>query len=274
MAVRLRLKRLGRRHRPFFRICAMDSHSPRDGRVIEELGTYDPMVDDTDGRCSLKADRIDYWLSVGASPSEKVNALILSRAESHVEMVPQLARYLIEAGGKRLRPMLTVAAALARAAGARSDDVVWDPFVGSGLELVERGLLGPYVRLLGTDLDLRALEVARSNLTQAKLAAFELTQANALEHRPRGVAADGRQGDALGGGHRHRRHHQRRRQVPQGAEPGGARGGGGHRRQRLPAPARDRRDAAARADPPVPRRRHRRGISAALTPQGRVTSRL
>src|SRR5690606_33932510 len=43
---------------------------------------------------------------------EKVNALILSRAESHVEMVPQLARYLIEAGGKRLRPMLTVAAAL------------------------------------------------------------------------------------------------------------------------------------------------------------------
>ena len=76
MAVRIRLKRLGRRHRPFFRICAMDSRSPRDGRVIEELGHYDPMVPETDARAVLKAERIDYWLSVGAKPSEKVAVLI------------------------------------------------------------------------------------------------------------------------------------------------------------------------------------------------------
>ena len=76
MAVRIRLKRLGRRHRPFFRICAMDSRAPRDGRVIEELGHYDPMVKETDARAVLNAERIDYWLSVGALPTEKVAVLI------------------------------------------------------------------------------------------------------------------------------------------------------------------------------------------------------
>ena len=55
---------------------------------------------------------LDRLLAATAAEMEKVNALILKRADSHVEMVPQLARYLIEAGGKRLRPMLTVAAAL------------------------------------------------------------------------------------------------------------------------------------------------------------------
>jgi len=58
------------------------------------------------------AGALERLLAATAAEMEKVNALILTRAESHVEMVPQLARYLIEAGGKRLRPMLTVAAAL------------------------------------------------------------------------------------------------------------------------------------------------------------------
>ena len=48
MAVKIRMKMMGRKHRPFFRICAVDSRNPRDGRVLEELGTYDPMVHDTD----------------------------------------------------------------------------------------------------------------------------------------------------------------------------------------------------------------------------------
>ncbi len=76
MAVRIRMKRMGRRHRPFFRICAMDARTPRDGRAIEELGTYDPMIRDTDARVKLNGERIDYWLSVGAQPSENVRALI------------------------------------------------------------------------------------------------------------------------------------------------------------------------------------------------------
>ena len=58
------------------------------------------------------AGALERLLAATAAEMEKVNALILTRARSHVEMVPQLARYLIEAGGKRLRPMLTVAAAL------------------------------------------------------------------------------------------------------------------------------------------------------------------
>lgn len=76
MAVRIRLKKMGRTHRPFFRVCAMDSRAPRDGRVIEELGIYDPMVPETDARAILKGERIDYWLGVGAQPTRKVGTLI------------------------------------------------------------------------------------------------------------------------------------------------------------------------------------------------------
>ena len=76
MAVRIRMKKLGRRHRPFYRVCAVDSRRPRDGRVLEELGTYDPMVPDVDARTVLNGERIQYWLSVGAQPSDKVGVLI------------------------------------------------------------------------------------------------------------------------------------------------------------------------------------------------------
>ena len=71
----LRLKRLGRRHRPFFRLNAIDKRSPRDGRVIEELGWYDPIAPE-DKQINLKVDRIDYWLSVGAQPSDTAKSLI------------------------------------------------------------------------------------------------------------------------------------------------------------------------------------------------------
>ncbi|MGD9855320.1 MAG: 30S ribosomal protein S16 [Planctomycetaceae bacterium] len=76
MPVRIRMKRLGRKHRPYFRICIMDVRQPRDGRAIEEVGTYDPMVRDKSQRITLKLDRIEHWLSVGAQPSEKVAVLI------------------------------------------------------------------------------------------------------------------------------------------------------------------------------------------------------
>ncbi|WP_199186875.1 30S ribosomal protein S16 [Blastopirellula marina] len=76
MAVRIRMKRMGRTHRPFYRICAMDSRSPRDGKAIEYLGTYDPFVSETDARVMLKRERVDYWLGVGAQASPKVATLI------------------------------------------------------------------------------------------------------------------------------------------------------------------------------------------------------
>jgi len=67
---------MGRVHRPFFRICAMDGRVPRNGKVIEELGYYDPLIKETDARAVLNGERIDYWLSVGAQPSENVKVLI------------------------------------------------------------------------------------------------------------------------------------------------------------------------------------------------------
>lgn len=76
MAVRIRMKQMGRKHRPFFRICAVDSRSPRDGKVIEELGTYDPKVPDVDARVVLDNERVAYWLGTGAKPSEHVAVFI------------------------------------------------------------------------------------------------------------------------------------------------------------------------------------------------------
>jgi small subunit ribosomal protein S16 len=70
------MKQMGRKHRQFFRICACDERSPRDGRVIEEIGTYDPKVPDTDARTVFNHERVSYWLGVGAKPSEKVAILI------------------------------------------------------------------------------------------------------------------------------------------------------------------------------------------------------
>jgi len=88
VSVRIRMKKMGRTHRSFFRICAMDKRSPRDGRVLEELGTYDPSIPDTDARAILQSDRIDYWLSVGAQPSGNVSVLIkkYGTAGSHLEV--------------------------------------------------------------------------------------------------------------------------------------------------------------------------------------------
>jgi precorrin-6B methylase 2 len=78
----------------------------------------------------------------------------------------------------------TLAAALARLGGARPDDVVWDPFVGGGTELVERARLGPFKKLLGTDLDDAALERAKKNLAAAAVDA-ELLTGDARKYRPR-----------------------------------------------------------------------------------------
>ncbi|MBN2583929.1 MAG: 30S ribosomal protein S16 [Planctomycetes bacterium] len=75
MAVKIRMKRIGRTNRPFYRINAVDSRSARDGRVIEELGSYDPHGSD-DKKVRLNAERVQYWLSVGAQPSETVRSFL------------------------------------------------------------------------------------------------------------------------------------------------------------------------------------------------------
>lgn len=73
MAVRIRLTRMGTKKRPFYRIVAADSRSPRDGRYIERLGSYDPRLpDDHPQRVVLDEERIRYWLSVGAQYTDRV----------------------------------------------------------------------------------------------------------------------------------------------------------------------------------------------------------
>lgn len=74
MAVRIRCQRFGRKKRPFYRIVAAHSESPRDGRFIEILGYYDPLSNPS--VIKFKKDRLKYWLSVGAKPSNTVAKLI------------------------------------------------------------------------------------------------------------------------------------------------------------------------------------------------------
>ncbi|MBM4054595.1 MAG: 30S ribosomal protein S16 [Planctomycetes bacterium] len=76
MAVRIRMKRMGRKNRPYYRIGAFDVHEERDGMALENLGTYDPMESNSEKQVTLKKERIDYWLSVGAKPTESVAAIL------------------------------------------------------------------------------------------------------------------------------------------------------------------------------------------------------
>ncbi|MBN1766180.1 MAG: 30S ribosomal protein S16 [Sedimentisphaerales bacterium] len=68
---------MGRRHRPFYRISAMDIRTPRDGRELEELGHYDPIAADENEQVVIKDEtRIRYWLDQGATPTETVKKLL------------------------------------------------------------------------------------------------------------------------------------------------------------------------------------------------------
>jgi small subunit ribosomal protein S16 len=72
MSLKLRLARAGTKKRPFYHIVVADARSPRDGRFIEKLGTYDPMKLDDSQRVVLLNERAQHWLSVGAQPTDRV----------------------------------------------------------------------------------------------------------------------------------------------------------------------------------------------------------
>lgn len=81
MALKIRLARGGAKKRPFYQIVVADARSPRDGRFVEKVGTYNPMLpQDNQDRIRLNADRIKHWLSVGAQPTDRV-ALFLGKAQ-------------------------------------------------------------------------------------------------------------------------------------------------------------------------------------------------
>ncbi|MDZ7832113.1 MAG: 30S ribosomal protein S16 [Desulfobacterales bacterium] len=80
MAVKIRLARFGAKKRPFYRIVVADERYPRDGRFLETVGTYNPMVEPSE--VSMKQDRVQYWLGRGAVPTSTVNSLIKKQGAS------------------------------------------------------------------------------------------------------------------------------------------------------------------------------------------------
>ena len=74
MAVKIRLARYGAKKRPFYRIVVADGRYPRDGRFLENVGTYNPMVEPNE--VTLKKERIEYWIGQGAIPSDTVSSLL------------------------------------------------------------------------------------------------------------------------------------------------------------------------------------------------------
>lgn len=77
MAVRIRLRKMGAKKRPFYRIVVADSRSPRDGRVIEEIGYYNPISEPVD--IKVDAEKAKKWLATGAQPSDTVKSLLKSQ---------------------------------------------------------------------------------------------------------------------------------------------------------------------------------------------------
>lgn len=76
MAVKIRLQRGGAKHAPHYRVVIAESSNRRDGRFVEKVGTYDPCNKDGEKQINLKLDRIDYWLGVGAQPTDTTRSLI------------------------------------------------------------------------------------------------------------------------------------------------------------------------------------------------------
>lgn len=81
MAVKIRLRRMGAKKNPFYRIVVADSRYPRDGRFIEEIGTYDPLKTPADVK--IDADKAKQWIANGAQPTDTVKALLKKAAEQN-----------------------------------------------------------------------------------------------------------------------------------------------------------------------------------------------
>jgi small subunit ribosomal protein S16 len=130
MALKIRMARAGAKKRPFYNIVVADSHSPRDGRFIEKLGTYNPMLTkEHPERIKLKTERIQHWLGVGALPSDRV-ARFLGDAglrekpairETPKQSAPRKKTAEREAGAASAAPAAAAPAAAAPAAGATGE---------------------------------------------------------------------------------------------------------------------------------------------------------
>jgi small subunit ribosomal protein S16 len=115
MAVKLRLTRMGRRHRPFFRLNAVESRTPRDGRILEKLGHFDPLEKDSSKAKVLNVERIKFWLAAGAIPSDTVAEMlakvgIRTKYLDEKEARRKKARELVRKAGKPFNKAEKIAA--------------------------------------------------------------------------------------------------------------------------------------------------------------------
>ena len=124
MAMKIRLARGGSKKRPFYRIVATDSRMPRDGRFIEKLGTYNPLLPkDSEERVKMNIERVQYWLGEGAQPTDRISRMLEAAGvlEKKERNNPQKG----EPGAKakeRIEEKAAKAAAAAEAAAAPAED--------------------------------------------------------------------------------------------------------------------------------------------------------
>ncbi|MFU1478786.1 30S ribosomal protein S16 [Roseovarius sp. C7] len=124
MAMKIRLARGGSKKRPFYRIVAADSRMPRDGRFIEKLGTYNPLLPkDSEERVKMDMERVQYWLGQGAQPTDRISRFL--EAAGVVEKKERANMKKAEPGKKaqdRAAEKAEKAAAAAEAANAPAED--------------------------------------------------------------------------------------------------------------------------------------------------------
>jgi small subunit ribosomal protein S16 len=122
MAVSIRLRREGARNRPYYKVVVADSRSPRDGKFIEIIGTYDPKKPDHNS--TLKLDRIDHWISQGAQPSDTVRSLIKKNKKQSATATPEAAA---SAAPESAAPVAAAPVAAAPVAAEEEPAVVVEP---------------------------------------------------------------------------------------------------------------------------------------------------
>lgn len=122
MALKIRLARGGAKKRPFYRIVVAEASAPRDGRYVERVGTYNPMVPkDHDQRLVLKNERITYWLGQGAQPTERVQKMLASAGLTEAPVIREQPKKSAP-GKKRAEREAAAAEAEAAAAEAPADE--------------------------------------------------------------------------------------------------------------------------------------------------------
>ena len=125
MALKIRLARGGAKKRPFYRIVVAEASAPRDGRYVERVGTYNPMVPkDHDQRLVLKNERITYWLGQGAQPTERVQKMLASAGLTEAPFIREQPKK--SAPGKKRAEREAAAAEAAAADEAPAEEAASD----------------------------------------------------------------------------------------------------------------------------------------------------